>query len=94
VAAHDLESSPPPEVLGRQSDTIVAVNVIEHVRDEGERWSACASACGRAAGSASACQRVLRVRAMDVGLGHHPRDTAASLGDLLTRPGFAFAAPR
>ena len=82
---------PPPAILtrgGRQFDTIIAVNVIEHLRDDQSAARALASllkpggsllvyvpACPWAFGS------------LDVALGHHRRYTRASLRALLRGAG-------
>jgi 2-polyprenyl-3-methyl-5-hydroxy-6-metoxy-1,4-benzoquinol methylase len=91
-------TEPPPAILsggGRQFDTVVAVNVIEHLRDDSGAVRALAGllkpggsllmyvpACSWAFGS------------LDVALGHHRRYTRTSLRALLREAGLDDPRPR
>jgi len=94
VVPYDLEAAPPAEIAGRAFDTIVAVNVIEHVKDDaalvrrlaallrpGGKLVVCVPACPFAYGS------------LDRALGHHRRYTRRSLRALLEGAGLRPAPP-
>src|SRR5262245_16886910 len=95
VVRYDLDHPPPPELAGRSFDTVVAVNVIEHVRDDAALIASLAS--------------VLRLRgrlvvyvpagpfaygSLDHALGHYRRYTRATLSGLLAAAGLEVETPR
>jgi SAM-dependent methyltransferase len=88
IVHYDLDSSPPPEIANRRFDTIVAVNVIEHVVDDratiatltgllnpGGKLVVYVPACPFAYGS------------LDRALGHYRRYTPDTLTELLSGAG-------
>jgi SAM-dependent methyltransferase len=95
VAEYDLNGSPPREIASRRFDTIVAVNVIEHVEDDvtlvahladllrpGGKLLVYVPACPFAYGT------------IDVTLGHYRRYTPATLSALFRQSGLTSEEPR
>jgi SAM-dependent methyltransferase len=95
IATWDLRDPPPPEIAARRFDTIVAVNVVEHLPDDLAAVRALAALL-RPGGTllvyVPACPAAFG--ALDQGLGHHRRYTRASLQRLLAGAGLACERPR
>ncbi len=95
VVGFDLEGPPPPKVANRQFDSIVAVNVIEHIRDDAALVQALASMLrpgGRLVVYVPACP--FAYGSMDRALGHYRRYTRRTLAGLLSAAGLATETPR
>jgi len=95
ITTWDLQEPPPPEVAARRFDTIVAVNVVEHLADDVAAVRGLAQLL-RPGGTlllyVPACPRAFC--ALDQALGHHRRYTRASLQRLLDQAGLVAAPPR
>jgi SAM-dependent methyltransferase len=88
ATVYDLEGAPPPEVASRRFDTIVAVNVLEHIEDDAaalEHLRARLKTDGRVCIYVPAGP--FAFGSLDLAVGHHRRYTAQSLDALLTRAG-------
>jgi SAM-dependent methyltransferase len=84
VVGYDLEAPPPAALAGRRFDTIVAVNVIEHIADDRAlvgHLAAMLKPGGKLAVYVPACP--FAYGTLDRALGHHRRYTPASLKALL-----------
>ena len=95
VAAYDLDEPPPPAVAAHHYDAIVAVNVIEHIKDDlglVARLSEMLRPGGRLVIYVPACP--LAYGSLDVALGHYRRYTPAALSALLLDSGLDPARPR
>jgi SAM-dependent methyltransferase len=97
VVPWNLEEAPPPVLTAaeRRFDSIVAVNVIEHLRDDHAATRTLASLLrpgGRLLVYVPACPWAFG--SLDVALGHHRRYTGASLRDLIRGAGLVPSPPR
>jgi SAM-dependent methyltransferase len=95
VAAYDLGAPPPPEIAARRFDSIVAVNVIEHIEDDAalvERLCALLRPGGRLVVYVPACP--FAYGSLDIALGHFRRYTRPSLTALLAGAGLRVQPPR
>ncbi|MES1157906.1 MAG: methyltransferase [Haliangium ochraceum] len=97
VVPWNLDEPPPPALTaaGPRFDTIVAVNVIEHLRDDRAAAGALASLLrpgGRLLVYVPACPRAFGT--LDEALGHHRRYTRATLAALLEGAGLVTSRPR
>jgi SAM-dependent methyltransferase len=84
VAAFNLDEPPPPVVAARQYDTIVMVNVIEHIADDHglvARLAGMLKPGGSLLVYVPACP--FAFGSLDVALGHHRRYTPESLTALM-----------
>jgi SAM-dependent methyltransferase len=95
VAHYDLDRPPPPEIAGHSFDTVVAVNVIEHIEDDAALVAILASVL-RPGG-----RLVVYVPAgpfaygtMDQALGHYRRYDRTTLARLLSDAGLDVETPR
>jgi SAM-dependent methyltransferase len=88
VMSWDLDRPPPPALAARRFDSVVSVNVLEHIDDDRAAVGALASLL-RPGGSllvyVPACP--FAFGSMDVALGHHRRYTRGSLRALLESAG-------
>jgi SAM-dependent methyltransferase len=95
VVAYDLEAPPPAAVDARRFDTIVAINVIEHIVDDRALVARLAGLL-RPGGSllvyVPACP--VAFGSLDVALGHHRRYTPEALTDLLRSSALQPEGPR
>jgi SAM-dependent methyltransferase len=94
VARYDLESAPSPEIARRRFDTIVAVNVIEHIRDDEGLVAALGGLLkpgGELVVYVPACPGAYGT--LDGALGHHRRYTPATLTKLLSTAGLETEPP-
>jgi SAM-dependent methyltransferase len=94
VARYDLDAAPPPEIATRRFDTIVAVNVIEHIADDHglvRRLAGLLRPGGKLAVYVPACP--FAYGSLDRALGHHRRYTPATLRALLEGAGLVSARP-
>jgi SAM-dependent methyltransferase len=88
VTQYDLDAAPAGEIAARRFDTIVAVNVIEHIRDDAAlvaRLAALLNPGGKLLVYVPACP--FAYGTLDRALGHHRRYTPATLTQLLTTAG-------
>jgi SAM-dependent methyltransferase len=88
VARYDLEHEPPPEVATRRFDGIVAVNVIEHLRDDRTSVARLAQLLkpgGKLLVYVPACP--FAYGRIDHAIGHYRRYTASSLTSLMRSAG-------
>jgi len=88
VVPYDLEAPPPAPIAARRFDTIVAVNVIEHVKDDTElvrELAALLRPGGKLVVYVPACP--FAYGALDRALGHYRRYTRSSLKALLEGAG-------
>jgi SAM-dependent methyltransferase len=95
VAAFDLEREPPPEVTARLFDGIVAVNVIEHLRDDHAaiaRLARLLKPGGKLLIYVPACP--FAYGPIDRAVGHYRRYTASSLTSLMRSAGLLANRPR
>ncbi len=95
VARFDLDGEPEPSVGERRYDTIVAVNVIEHIRDDVGlvgRLATMLKPGGNIAVYVPACP--LAYGALDRTFGHHRRYTPQTLSSLLSGAGLEVVPPR
>lgn len=95
VARYDLDGEPPAEVAKRRFDTIVAVNVVEHIADDRglvARLAGLLKPGGRLLIYVPACP--FAYGSLDRELGHHRRYTRATLTALLAEAGLHFDPPR
>jgi SAM-dependent methyltransferase len=84
VAAYELDGPPPPAVAARRYDAIVAVNVIEHIADDGALVARLAELLRPGGGLhiyVPACPAAFG--SLDVELGHRRRYTPETLTELL-----------
>jgi SAM-dependent methyltransferase len=95
VLAYDLDGPAPPAIAARRFDAIMAVNVIEHIRDDQALVRTLAGLL-RPGGSllvyVPACP--LAYGHLDRALGHHRRYTPATLTALLGGAGLSVEPPR
>jgi SAM-dependent methyltransferase len=95
VVAYDLGAPPPAAVEARRFDTIIAINVIEHIADD-RMLVARLTGLLRPGGSllvyVPACP--IAFGSLDVALGHHRRYTPEALTDLLRACGLQPERPR
>jgi SAM-dependent methyltransferase len=95
VARFDLDHAPPEEIAARRFDAIVAVNVIEHIRDDValvNRLAALLKPGGKLLVYVPACP--FAYGALDVALGHFRRYTPATLSALVQTAGLVPDPPR
>jgi SAM-dependent methyltransferase len=95
IARYDLEGAPPPSIATRRFDTIVAVNVIEHVANDGAMVATLAERLapgGRLLLYVPACP--FAFCGLDRAVGHHRRYTDSTLGSLLREAGLVVEALR
>jgi SAM-dependent methyltransferase len=95
VVRYDLESPPGPEIAARRFDTIVAVNVMEHIRDDAGAASKLAALLkpeGKLVLYVPACP--FAYGSLDRELGHYRRYTPAALARLLATAGLQPERPR
>jgi SAM-dependent methyltransferase len=95
VARYDLDAEPSPVIAARRYDAIVAVNVIEHIRDDHalvRRLADLLKPGGKLAVYVPACPAVYGT--LDKALGHHRRYTPDSLTALLAGAGLRVEPPR
>ncbi|MGF1468941.1 MAG: class I SAM-dependent methyltransferase [Sandaracinaceae bacterium] len=88
VAGFDLEGAPPPAIAERRFDTVISVNVLEHVADDGgavRRLSARLRPGGWMLAYVPAVPWAYGT--MDRNLAHHRRYTRRSLRALMTQAG-------
>ena len=86
---YDLDGEPSAAIAARRYDTIVAVNVIEHIRDDLALWSVAWPRCSSPAGSWPSTSRPVPFAygSLDRALGHYRRYTPESLAPLLSGAG-------
>jgi SAM-dependent methyltransferase len=95
VAAYDLDSEPPPEIKRRRFDTIIAVNVVEHIQDDRAliaRLAAMLKPGGKLLVYVPACP--FAYGSLDRALGHYRRYTPETLTALLAGAGLHLDPPR
>jgi SAM-dependent methyltransferase len=95
VVRYDLDASPPAEITARPFDTIVAVNVVEHIADDHAAvatLSGLLSPGGKLVVWVPACP--FAYGSLDRALGHYRRYTPATLADLLLGAGLRPGVPR
>jgi SAM-dependent methyltransferase len=95
VARYDLDQSPSPAIASSEFDTIVAVNVVEHIRDDGALAGALAGLLrpgGRLVLYVPACP--FAYGSLDRALGHYRRYTPNALEELLRAAGLEPQRPR
>jgi len=88
VAPYDLDREPSPEIAARRFDAIVAVNVIEHIRDDRalvERLAGLLKPGGKLVIYVPACP--FAYGSLDLALGHYRRYTPDGLHALLKGAG-------
>ena len=88
VARYDLDAAPSAAIASRRFDAIVAVNVIEHIRDDRSLVATLASLLkpgGKLVVYVPACP--FAYGTLDRALGHHRRYTPATLTSLLEGAG-------
>jgi SAM-dependent methyltransferase len=88
VARYDLGESPPLEIAARRFDTIVAVNVVEHIADDHAAVATLAGLLnpgGKLVIYVPACP--FAYGSLDRALGHYRRYTPAMLSELLSGAG-------
>jgi SAM-dependent methyltransferase len=95
VAAYDLGAPPPPAVEARRYDTIVAINVIEHIADDHALIARLAHLL-RPGGSLLVYVPAgpIAYGPLDAALGHHRRYTRATLTALLSSAALHPGRPR
>lgn len=94
VAQFDLEGEPAPEIAERRFDTIVAVNVIEHIHDDHalvRRLAALLKPDGKLVVYVPACP--FAYGTLDRALGHYRRYTPDTLAALLQSAGLVTPRP-
>jgi SAM-dependent methyltransferase len=90
VLRWDLDGPPPQQIAGRRFDTIVGVNVIEHVQDDqalATRLAALLKPAGKLVVYVPACP--FAYGSLDRALGHRRRYTPGQLDALLAGAGLA-----
>jgi SAM-dependent methyltransferase len=95
VVRYDLDAAPPPEIASRRFDTIVAVNVIEHIRDDERLVSQLAGLLkpgGKLAVYVPAVPSAYGT--LDRALGHYRRYTPRTLETLLSGAGLRTPKPK
>jgi SAM-dependent methyltransferase len=95
VTAYDLDQPPSPEIATRRFDAIVAVNVIEHIRDDVAlvgRLAALLNPGGKLLVYVPACP--FAYGTLDRALGHHRRYTPSALTALMQGAGLRPERPR
>ena len=95
IVRYDLDGPPPPALAGRRFDTILAVNVVEHIADDRALCATLAALLapgGRLVVYVPACP--FAFGALDRAVGHHRRYSPASLRALLAGAGLATTPPR
>lgn len=94
VSPYNLDASPPPVIAERRYDAIVAVNVVEHIRDDRalvDRLAGLLKPGGRLVVYVPACP--FAYGTLDRALGHYRRYTPDSLAALLTSAGLETPRP-
>jgi SAM-dependent methyltransferase len=94
VARYDLDGEPEPEIAGRSFDAIVAINVVEHIRDDQalvRRLAVLLKPGGSLLIYVPACP--FAYGSLDKALGHYRRYTPATLTALLEGAGLAVSRP-
>jgi len=94
VAPYDLDGEPSSAIASRQFDTIVAVNVVEHIRDDNalvRRLTALLKPGGKLVVYVPACP--FAYGSLDRALGHYRRYTPESLAALLESAGLQTPRP-
>ena len=95
VAPYDLDGDPSPLIAARLYDTIVAVNVIEHIRDDAalvRRLTTLLKPGGNLALYVPGCPSAYG--SLDRALGHYRRYTRRSLSELLAAAGLVVSPPK
>jgi SAM-dependent methyltransferase len=95
VVRYDLDGPPPPALAGRRFDAILAINVVEHIEDDGALTATLAGLLapgGRLLVYVPACP--FAYGPLDRALGHYRRYTPARLAALLAATGLSTTAPR
>jgi SAM-dependent methyltransferase len=95
IVRYDLDASPPAEIASRRFDTIVAVNVIEHIRDDHGLVAQLAGMLkpgGKLAVYVPACP--FAYGTLDRALGHYRRYTPRTLEALLSGAGLQTPTPK
>jgi SAM-dependent methyltransferase len=88
IGYYNLDAEPSAEIAGRRFDAIVAVNVIEHIEDDGalvRRLAKLLKPGGKLVVYVPACPPIYG--SLDRALGHYRRYTPESLAALLTGAG-------
>jgi SAM-dependent methyltransferase len=94
VAPYDLDGEPSPAIASRRFDTIVAVNVVEHIRDDQalvRRLAALLKPGGKLVVYVPACP--FAYGSLDRALGHYRRYTPEGLAALLEGAGLQTPRP-
>ncbi|MCB9599675.1 MAG: class I SAM-dependent methyltransferase [Sandaracinus sp.] len=92
VARYDLEGPPPPEVAPRRFDTVLSMNVLEHVRDDGRAVRDLAGLLRPGGWMLTYVPALpLAYGPMDAALGHHRRYTTKSFAALMRQAGLEVA---
>ncbi len=95
IARYDLDEAPPAPIASRRFDAIVAVNVIEHIKDDAvlvQRLSALLKPGGKLLVYVPACP--FAFGALDTALGHFRRYTPETLSSVLQGAGLTPEWPR
>lgn len=95
IAEYDLDREPSAVIAARRYDTIVAVNVIEHIRDDValvDRLAKLLKPGGKLAVYVPACP--FAYGSLDRALGHYRRYTSQSLASLLSGAGLQVDPPQ
>lgn len=94
VVAYDLAAPPPPELAGTRFDTIIAMNVFEHLEDDrtlATRLAGLLAPGGALLVYVPACS--FAFGALDRALGHQRRYSPAALSSLVSGAGLSLIAP-
>jgi SAM-dependent methyltransferase len=94
IGHYNLDAEPSAEISGRRFDTIVAVNVIEHIKDDSalvRRLAKLLKPGGKLVVYVPACPLIYG--SLDRALGHFRRYTPESLGALLSGAGLETERP-
>ncbi len=95
VAQYDLEGDAPSSITARPYDTIVAINILEHIRDDAalvRRLTTLLKPAGSLAVYVPACP--FAYGSLDRALGHYRRYTPRSLSQLLAGAGLVVSPPK
>ncbi len=88
VTRYDLEGPPPPEVAARRFDTVLSMNVLEHVRDDQRAVSELTGLLRPGGWMLTYVPALpLAYGPMDAALGHHRRYTTRSFAALMRQAG-------